>query len=1079
MGCIQSTCDKVSGSKKQRREGNTAEELDAYKNEGHEKPREDESGDSLDRLRAASNTGDMDAVGVSRLSRLSAQFLPPSGSRVARVPAFNFELKYSYLSQRGYYPEALEKANQDSFCIHTQFGKDSSDHFFGVFDGHGEFGTQCSQFVKKHVCENLLRDREFRTDAVQAYHSAFAATNVQLHANGSIDDSMSGTTAITVLVRGNTLYVANVGDSRAVIAEKRGNDLVALDLSSDQTPFRADECARVKSCGARVMTLDQLEGLKNPNVQCWGGEEDDDGDPPRLWVPNGMYPGTAFTRSVGDTIAENIGVNSVPEVLVMQLTPNQPFFVIASDGVFEFLSSQAVVDMVAKFKDPRDACAAVVAESYKLWLQYETRTDDITIIVVQILGLEDSGAVKPVFDANTRLVHQLSPVEQGDESPLSSGENARSSRLARHDLSRARLRTIESSLEHGPVWVPPALPHKKTQEEIDHIERALQGNFLFNKLTQSQRQMLYGCMEKVQVNAGDIVVRQGGEGDCFYIVQKGEFDVLVSKGDSPGEELGTVVHRYSASNFSCFGELALMYNKPRQASVRAVTDGTVWALKREDFRGVLLTEFTNPYVLNILRSVNVLAKITPLQLNRLAASLSEVSFMDGEKIVDEYESLSAFYIVQQGEVKLTYHSQLDKGSTTWKIVSNGNGWEDLNKHQKGLTKRQGDYFGEQTLLGEQISSITAAAVGNVVCSMITKEKFDLVVGSLQRNIQDDMQLRDHIIDMREREVDVNAADFSKCQLSDLEWQKTVYATDCCEIGLVLKKGSENVLSLKRFSKHKIKQLGREVPVLKEKTLMKSLSSSLFVPQILCTCANQEFAAILLNTCLAGPLAAILHMPLQESSARFISASVVVALELMHKDGVVYRGVSPDLLMVEQRGHLQLVDFRFAKKLSGERAFTICGMADYLAPEIIQGKGHGFAADWWALGVLIYFMLQNELPFGSWRESDLDIFAKIARGRLMFPSHFSVEVIDLLKKLLEVDENVRLGSKGVDSIKNHPWFKDMDWNRVLEHGVPVPEEILTRIDSAFELHYADEHQISAACSPVELKELNTQEWLDGW
>jgi len=155
------------------------------------------------------------------------------------------------------------------------------------------------------------------------------------------------------------------------------------------------------------------------------------------------------------------------------------------------------------------------------------------------------------------------------------------------------------------------------------------------------------------------------------------------------------------------------------------------------------------------------------------------------------------------------------------------------------------------------------------------------------------------------------------------------------------------------------------------------------------------------------------------------------------------------------------------------------MADYLAPEIIQGKGHGLTADWWALGVLIYFMLHGDLPFGSWRESDLDIFAKIARGELLFPNHFSLEAIDLLKKLLQVDDNARLGCKGANSIKSHPWFKDMDWKCLSECGVPVPEEILSRIDSTSELHYADEHQLSGLCSSIDLKELNTQEWLDEW
>uniref|UniRef100_A0A0E0CJ94 protein-serine/threonine phosphatase n=1 Tax=Oryza meridionalis TaxID=40149 RepID=A0A0E0CJ94_9ORYZ len=149
-----------------------------------------------------------------------------------------------------------------------------------------------------------------------------------------------------------------------------GEDVVAVDLSIDQTPYRTDELERVKECGARVMTLDQIEGLKNPDVQCWGTEESDDGDPPRLWVQNGMYPGTAFTRSIGDSVAESIGVVANPEIFILELNASHPFFVLASDGVFEFLSSQTVVDMIAKYKDPRDACAAIVAESYRLWLQW-------------------------------------------------------------------------------------------------------------------------------------------------------------------------------------------------------------------------------------------------------------------------------------------------------------------------------------------------------------------------------------------------------------------------------------------------------------------------------------------------------------------------------------------------------------------------------------------------------------------------------------------------------------------------------------------------------------------------------------
>ncbi|CAA2991528.1 probable phosphatase 2C 35 [Olea europaea subsp. europaea] len=316
----------------------------------------------------------------------NAYILANSSLEVVDVPSQNYRLEYSMLTHRGYYPETPEKDNQDSYCIRTKIQGNPDAHFFGVFDGHGQFGSQCSNFVKDRLVEILSNDATLFDDPVKAYKAAFLSTNDELHSS-DIDDSMSGTTAITALVIGDGLYVANVGDSRAVIAIKEGNRVLAKDLSYDQTPFRKDECERVKLCGARVLSVDQVEGLKDPGIQSWGDEETQGGDPPRLWVQNGMYPGTAFTRSIGDSTAEKIGVVADPEVLTVQLTPSHPFFVVASDGVFEFLSSQNVVDMVTKHADPRDACVSIARESYKLWLEHENRTDDITIIIVHVKDL--------------------------------------------------------------------------------------------------------------------------------------------------------------------------------------------------------------------------------------------------------------------------------------------------------------------------------------------------------------------------------------------------------------------------------------------------------------------------------------------------------------------------------------------------------------------------------------------------------------------------------------------------------------------------------------------------------------------
>ncbi|PRQ38957.1 putative protein-serine/threonine phosphatase [Rosa chinensis] len=369
------------------------------------------------------------------------------------VPSHSFNLEYTVLTQRGYYPDSPDKDNQDSFCVKTQLQGNPNIHFFGVFDGHGQFGTQCANLVKDRLVEVLADDPTLPDDPVEAYNSAFLTTNSELHSS-VIDDTMSGTTAITVLVVGNTLYVANVGDSRAVIAVKDGNRIIAEDLSCDQTPFRKDEYERVKQSGARVLSVDQVEGLKDPSIQSWGDEESEGGDPPRLWVQNGMYPGTAFTRSVGDSTAEKIGVVATPEVSMVQLTPNHLFFVVASDGVFEFLSSQAVVNMAAKYSDPRDACAAIAGESYKLWLEHENRTDDITIIIVHIKGLSNSagGATDGTDGSTNRAARRRRKGNSG--SSFNSGSEV--FRSVRSDSSEIQSCQLVLSMNRNPAIVVPS-----------------------------------------------------------------------------------------------------------------------------------------------------------------------------------------------------------------------------------------------------------------------------------------------------------------------------------------------------------------------------------------------------------------------------------------------------------------------------------------------------------------------------------------------------------------------------------------------------------------------------------------------
>ena len=264
----------------------------------------------------------------------------------------NFTMKYFYVSQRGYYPNAMGKANQDSYAICENFLGDKNTYFFGIFDGHGEYGDSCSHFAANAVPCKLVAElkklggvRALDGNDMEAIHTRALVEANQSMRISKIDDSLSGTTSISVLLRRDNLYVANVGDSRAIIASDFEGKLRYSPLSNDQTPFRRDERERVKRCGAKVLTLAQVDG-NEPWHENWGAETGDNidevGDPPRIWNETLEQPGCAFTRSLGDAVGEAVGVCAEPEVLAWRIGPTDRYVIIASDGVFEFLTSQGM-----------------------------------------------------------------------------------------------------------------------------------------------------------------------------------------------------------------------------------------------------------------------------------------------------------------------------------------------------------------------------------------------------------------------------------------------------------------------------------------------------------------------------------------------------------------------------------------------------------------------------------------------------------------------------------------------------------------------------------------------------------------
>lgn len=543
----------------------------------------------------------------------------------------------------------LHKANQDAYGVTHNFAGRPTDSFFGVFDGHGQHGDKCAQYVRDNLSsvmakaiidarQQILPATELTKEKLhEVLSNAHIQSNENMHNDLTYDASLSGTTSISAYLQGNRnrITICNVGDSRAIIGRavassaaeaassvtssstsikspggtSTSSSLKSFALSRDQTPYRLDERVRIRRAGGRILSLDQVEGLEkidpkaaeldelklqevgeNKGDELVLGEEiDEGGDPPRVWHPTGDYPGTAFTRSFGDKVAEELGCFAVPEMLTHDITPEDRIIVLASDGVFEFLTNQSVIDICAKFTDPLEACRAVVAESYELWLQYELRTDDITMICIFVDGVV--APTKELTDTTDRFDKSLEELRKSSTESIEGCE----SRPVRTKMTKEKQRALtklKMSSCHDVSPMPEeefdleSLYTVKTDEEKARIAEAIRTPVIFQNITNVQRELIYKVLEPMEVKAGQKIVTQGTKGDRFYIVDDGSFEVRVlaeGQEDIDGKG-GDVVHVYEGSrenNFHpSFGELALKYSAPRAASIVAKTDGKLWALHR-------------------------------------------------------------------------------------------------------------------------------------------------------------------------------------------------------------------------------------------------------------------------------------------------------------------------------------------------------------------------------------------------------------------------------------------------------------------------------------------------------------------
>jgi cAMP-dependent protein kinase regulator len=194
----------------------------------------------------------------------------------------------------------------------------------------------------------------------------------------------------------------------------------------------------------------------------------------------------------------------------------------------------------------------------------------------------------------------------------------------------------------------------KTTEQCDRIRFSVGNNFLFKHLDEEQAQDVVDAMAEKQVDQGDRIIEQGAVGDYFYIVESGTFDCFINQ----NEELVKVVS-YEAGG--SFGELALMYNAPRAATIVATSPSVVWALDRITFRTILMEHTSRKRRMyeSFLEEVPLLKSLKPYERHKIADALESVYFEEGQTVIQQGDVGDQFYIIESGHA--TFHKTDEHG----------------------------------------------------------------------------------------------------------------------------------------------------------------------------------------------------------------------------------------------------------------------------------------------------------------------------------------------------------------------------------------------------------------------------------
>jgi CRP-like cAMP-binding protein len=607
--------------------------------------------------------------------------------------------------------------------------------------------------------------------------------------------------------------------------------------------------------------------------------------------------------------------------------------------------------------------------------------------------------------------------------------------------------------EGGPV-VP------KAAADVRVVAKAAEGIALFAGIPKEDRAALFASMYTFDYAANEFIMKQGEEGRNFYIVVQGAPVVSVTGAD------GSLELSKALGPGDTFGEMALLHGGVRSASVRA-GDAPVktWVLGRATFRQVLSdAAFARRKKYGeLLASVKPLSSLTDYARSQLADAVVPLAYARGDVIIAQGSLEGArFHIIDRGAVTVvvggTAVATLGPGNYFGEVCILGGAvpTATVTAAEDGVRTIALDRAGFRRMLGDEVQDALAAHMKTYVFEPGSSPAAPAPAGLLGANapasshsaakrpptagvaqLTAEMAAAKMLADAATPALAPKLARRDLVALKELGVGMTgnVYL---CRVPVASGNGTALVVA-KIMSKVKMLRMNQVWNVLKEKSILEQFTCPHIVHS-LSSFQDKGSLYLLLEFMAGGDL--FQHLcdvrRLAFGPARFYAAEVLLALEYIHTASHVYRDLKPENILMDATGHVKLADMGFCKELrAGERTYTTCGTADYMAPEVMLCQGYNRSADYWAFGVLVFEMLTGNAPFAS--KSDRERHHKILNATLAFPPDFNLQAKDLVSRLCVLDISHRLGmmAGGLEEIQDHAFFSDVDWYAMRTLAVKPP------------------------------------------